>query len=234
MHEIHLRVLAAITVLAGLGAMPADAAQPGFYVGFQYGDGSKEYQREFFDALSVNIYDALGFASSQRTTLSTRNDGEIYGFLGGYRVNQYLAFEGGYLSLGKQNYRETSSGEFIVDPASEPIPDQLTVSLTSRITGFAVSALAILPISYSWEIYGRAGVLLASNDLSLYLAGSTGAGTGDSTESSTDVLAGAGISMSLLEVYSLRAEFQRVFDAGDEAFGEGDIDLVSIGITVAF
>ena len=31
-----------------------------------------------------------------------------------------------------------------------------------------------------------------------------------------------------------RAEFQRVFDAGAEEFGETDADLITIGITVNF
>jgi hypothetical protein len=40
--------------------------------------------------------------------------------------------------------------------------------------------------------------------------------------------------MSLAEVYTLRAEFTRIFDAGSDVFGEADADLVSIGLTVAF
>ena len=40
--------------------------------------------------------------------------------------------------------------------------------------------------------------------------------------------------MSFLEIYSVRAEYLRVFDVGDEFTGEGDIDMISLGVTVAF
>jgi hypothetical protein len=230
------RILAAVAILGGLSATPANASQLGFYVGGFYGDASREFDVEPFDALSTAIYDFLRHTSSSRTVLSTASDGESYGFFAGYRLNQYLAFEGGYLSLGKQNYREVSSGVFVPpNSAIDPSPEQLTVSLTNKTSGFALSALAILPISYSWEVYARGGLLLASNTLSIYVGeGSSPLLVDELSESSTDLFVGAGISVSLLEVYALRAEFQRIFANGDNGFGEGDVDLISIGITVAF
>jgi hypothetical protein len=57
---------------------------------------------------------------------------------------------------------------------------------------------------------------------------------GDS-KSNADLLAGLGISYTFLDVYTLRGEIQRVFDAGNEDFVEkSDIDLLSIGILVSF
>ena len=36
------------------------------------------------------------------------------------------------------------------------------------------------------------------------------------------------------EIYDLRLEFQRIFDAGDETTGEADLDMISLGVTVVF
>lgn len=213
--------------------MPAGAAELGFYVGFLYGDGSKEFDIEQFDALASDIYqNFLEFTPDQRS-FSTENDGESYGFLAGFRLTQHFAFEGGYLYLGEQSYREAASGFFF--PGDEdPIAEDWSLSLGTRTTGFTVSALAILPISYAWEVYARAGVLIGSNTLSLFASNGELLIPDSFNESSTDLLAGAGISMSLAEVYAIRAEFQRIFDAGDELFGEADVDLISIGVTVSF
>ena len=47
-------------------------------------------------------------------------------------------------------------------------------------------------------------------------------------------LAGAGVGFTFAEIYTLRGEYQRVFDAGDDTVGEGDQDLVTVGVTVKF
>lgn len=236
MHALRARVLASFIAIAGLACGPASAAELGFYVGFLYGDSSKEYNLRQFDSLATQIYGDLAYVPDTRA-FSTEEDGKSYGFLAGYRLTQHLAFEGGYLYLGKQTYREQSSGFFIPsDETQPPGAEDWTLSLTSRTSGFTVSALGILPINYSWELYARAGVLIGSNTLSLY------ANTNlfpsplrdRFTESSTDWLAGAGISMSLAEVYAIRAEFTRIFDAGEAVFGEADVDLITVGLTVAF
>jgi len=233
MRALRFRALA-VAVFAGLISMPVGAAELGFYVGFLYGDASKEFEVEPFTAYASNVYAALDHSSDLRT-FSTDSDGETYGFLAGYRLTQHIAIEGGYMYIGKQSYRETSSGFFFPD-GEDPVPEEWGLSLTSRTTGFALSALGILPISYSWELYARAGVLIGSSTMSLWASTPSlpGAVENRENESSTDWLAGAGISMSLAEVYTLRAEFTRVFDAGADVFGEADADVVSIGLTVSF
>lgn len=234
MRPVRSRAFAAVTAIAGLvSAMPAGAAELGFYVGFLYGDTSKEFDVEPFSAFASAVYRDLAHSSELRT-YTTENDGESYGFMAGYRLTQYIAFEGGYMSIGKQSYRETSTGFFFPE-GQPPVEETWSLSLTDKTTGFALSALGILPISYSWELYARAGVLIGSNTRSLWFHNDAeGTGTNEFNESSTDWLAGAGISVSLAEVYAVRAEFTRIFDAGAEVFGESDADLLSIGITVAF
>jgi hypothetical protein len=40
--------------------------------------------------------------------------------------------------------------------------------------------------------------------------------------------------MSMLEIYGLRLEYMRVFDAGEQRTAEGDTDFLSLGFIVAF
>jgi hypothetical protein len=231
MRTVRASVLCVLAAIATLSASTARAAEPGFYVGFLYGDASKEYNTEVFNQWAVDVYDFLDFVPAQRS-FTTSSDSEAYGFLAGYRLTQHIAFEGGYVYLGKQQYRENSSGIWVAP--NPPQAEDWGVSLTSKTSGFALSALGILPISYAWEVYGRAGVLIGSNTLNINANNGTSVLPEELNESSTDWLVGAGISLSLAEVYGLRAEFQRIFDAGAEDYGEADVDLISIGLTVAF
>jgi OmpA-like transmembrane domain len=109
------------------------------------------------------------------------------------------------------------------------------MSVGTRTKGFALSALGVLPITYNWEVYARGGVLFGSNTESIFGVNQEGFPVAAQfSESSTDFLAGVGASYMLAEVYQLRAEFQRIFDAGAGAFGEADLDLMTVGITVKF
>jgi hypothetical protein len=236
MNSFRATLLAPFLGVVLFGAMPVHAAEPGLYVGFLYGDSSKDFDAGPFAAITTAFYDDIDFVADARAP-SQAEKGESYGFLAGYRLNQYLAFEGGYVYLGKHSYRESATGFFIPDdPELPPSAEDWSVSFTSRSKGFALSALGILPISYSWEVYGRAGVFLASNTLSFYANSPSFSGPlrTQFSESSTDWLAGVGISLSLAEVYQIRAEFTRIFDAGKPVFGEADVDLINVGITVAF
>lgn len=225
-------VLAALAAAAFVST-PVSAAEQGFYVGFTYGESSKDYAFPQFDGFARSLYTFLEYQPAQRA-FTKETDGESYGFLAGYRLTQHLAIEGGYIRLGKQGYRENSTGVFIPDPEQEPINETWDLSFASRTSGFMLSALGILPISYSWEAYARAGVLIASNTFSVFASNGQIGFREEFNESSSDWLAGVGISMSLAEVYSIRAEYQRIFSAGKDVFGEADLDLVTIGITVAF
>jgi hypothetical protein len=233
MHAVRARVWAAVAAVAGFSAMPAGAAELGFYVGFLYGDATKDFDREQFSSIAASLYQGLEHISEERT-FTTDSDGSSYGFMAGYRLTEHIAFEGGYLTLGKQNYHENSSGFFFPNDDSGPVNETWDLSLTSRTSGFALSALGILPLSYAWEVYARAGVLFGSNTLNVYASNGETTLTLDDTQSSTDWLAGVGISMSLAEVYAIRAEYVRIFDAGAPVFGEADQDVVSIGLTVSF
>lgn len=223
-----LAVVAACAGVAGFGTVEdVRAAQFGLYVGGQYGNSSRDLTQEPFDDFAAFIAEEFLFVPLLTDTTFDDSDTN-YGFLVGYRLTPHLAVEGSYMDLGKVRYRNTSEGTFEGDPAV------LITNLTSDTSGIGISALGILPINYRWEVYGRGGVLIATNDLSIYLSDGQNSARDTLSESSTDLFAGAGLSFSFAEIYQARLEFQRVFDAGDEATGEGDVDLLTFGITVTF
>lgn len=218
----------AMAVLAVAGTAPtAEAGQLGFYIGGQYGQTSKDGNIQDFDVYAQQNYDGFGFTVASST--SSLDDGDSgYGFIAGYRFTPHLAVEGGYLNLGNLKYRSRASGNI------GGVPSDALFNLDSETAGIALSGLGIWPLSYRWEVYGRAGVLFGSNTVSLYYADVDKAGSGEFSENSIDALAGIGTSLNFLEIYDFRLEYQRVFDAGDKSTGEGDVGMISVGVTVVF
>lgn len=229
------RILGAAVILA-VPVFCSQAAELGFYVGGSYGNGSKTVDKATYDQFALTVYDAYGFVSDGNVVSSIDKENPGYGFVAGYRLNTHLAVEGGYMDLGKFRYQAISGGGFInSDDPTVLNPGVLNQSANSKTAGFALSALGILPLNYRWELYARAGVLFASNELTLFLIDDLGrSDKARLTGSSTDLLAGAGAGFTFAEIYTLRAEYQRVFDAGDDTVGEGDQDLATVGVTVRF
>jgi opacity protein-like surface antigen len=98
-----------------------------------------------------------------------------------------------------------------------------------------MSALGILPLSYRWEVYARGGVLISNSTLNVFLTDGVQSDKARRTQSGFDLLAGAGISFSIAEIYSVRLEYQRVFDAGDDAtLDAADVDMATLNVTVSF
>jgi len=209
-------------------APSARAAEIGFYIGGLYGQTDKELLIQDFDVFTTaSVFPTFGFTPSSFT--STVDDSiNAYGFFGGYRFSKHLAVEGGYFNVGTFKYRARAMGSI------SSVPSTAVVNYDGETSGINVAALGVWPMSYRWEIYGRAGALFSSNTASLYYADIQGPARTQFSESDVDVLAGVGTSFTVLEIYDLRLEYQRVFDAGDEAIGEGDADTISIGISVVF
>jgi hypothetical protein len=115
------------------------------------------------------------------------------------------------------------------------IPTDARLNVDTETSGLTLSALGVWPLSYRWEVYGRAGVLFSSNEFrAFYDDIEQSPRRARFSESDVDMLAGIGASFNFFEIYDLRLEFMRVFDAGHESTGEADLDLISVGITVVF
>jgi len=223
----HKRVLAVASLVAAFAVPSAEAGQVGFYIGGQYGQTEKDVAVADFDNYAALFYQSTSFTVVSGTS-SMDDSFNGYGFYGGYRFTPHFAVEGGYLNLGSFKYRSRVNGNIGGLPASAAL------NFDGETSGITAAVLGVWPLSYRWEVYGRAGALFASNTASIYYVDVQAPIRAEGSENSVDLLAGIGTSFNFLEIYDLRLEYQRVFDAGDEALGEGDADTISIGISVVF
>jgi opacity protein-like surface antigen len=215
---------------------PAAAAERGLYVGGYAGQSSKDAPRDFYELFNDDIQFFSFFTPTQESTSFDDSD-TAFGLIIGYRLTPHLAFEGGYTKLGQVTYTSRSSGNFPMEAG------ELDVNIESETTGFIFAAVGVLPLSRDWELFARAGVLFADTKIQIgvnargnqfvpplgnRLAGSESQGT-------TNACAGVGLSRRFLETYSLRLEYQRVFEVGDEnSGGKGDLDAALLGVIVTF
>ncbi|HKU14805.1 MAG TPA: outer membrane beta-barrel protein [Steroidobacteraceae bacterium] len=220
-----------IVMLAGsFAAGPGRAAPLGIYAGAGYAMVDKDADRAVFVNEAVAIYNAFGFDPQNQTGRFDPKD-SAYGFVVGWRLTEHLALEGGYIDLGDVTYRDTSTGLF----AETPPPETWQQNIDSGTSGVALSALGILPLSYRWEVFGRGGLLLSNSTESVFITDRVGSEKLRASKSGVDFLAGVGISMSLVEIYSVRLEYMRVFDAGeDDTLNPADVDVLSLNVTVSF
>jgi OmpA-like transmembrane domain len=228
---IDMRTAAIIAFMAAAGSFAgtAGAAEFGIYAGLSYAQGERDADEAEFARATRFVYEQNDFTPLASTSsFDTEDSG--YGFVVGYRLLKNLAFEGGYLDLGDVSHRDRSDGLF-----DGTTPQSWSQNLDSRTSGIALSALGILPLGYRAEIYARGGILLASNRADIFISNGIRGAPFRVTNSGVDMLAGIGATLTFAEIYGVRLEFQRVFDAGDdETLGEADADLLTIGVTVSF
>jgi len=233
-----MRVAIIVTMLlaGGVAAAPARAAELGIYAGVSYSMVKKDADRAPFERTAQNIYDFIAFEPQTRSATFDTKD-QSYGFVVGWRFSEHLAVEGGYLDLGDVTYKEHADGQFIDTsvPPSPPVPATLQQNIESGTSGIQISALGILPLSYRWELYARGGVLIASSTADVFVTDGQISDRANANKSGFDLLAGAGISFSLVEIYNVRLEYQRVFDAGEsDTLGEADVNMATLNVTVSF
>jgi hypothetical protein len=221
----------AFIVLAGVvGADAARAAQLGIYAGVSYALAEKDSTRSEFEDEAVAIYNAFGFTPVATTGSFDAKDSS-YGFVVGWRLTEHIALEGGYMDLGEVVYRDRSTGFVTGFPDAE----NWAQNVESSTSGIALSALGVLPLSYRWEVYARGGLLISNNTESVFITDGVGSESLRASKSGLDLLAGVGVSFSIVEIYNIRLEYGRVFDAGDDdTLDEADVDMATLNVTVSF
>lgn len=228
--------LVAAVLFCVAGVQGAAANEPGFYIGGYVGQNSKDVPRQEYELLNAAVQEFFFFSPDQQAISLDESDLGFALFVG-YGFTQYLAIEGGYARLGSVTFRSRASGDFPLEPGT------MNTTIESETSGFVASVVGMWPLTRNWELFGRVGVLFADNNLKLSIraAGNQfipppGNSLSDSfSKSSTDAYASVGISRRLFEIYDLRLEYQRVFDAGLEITGgESDLDSLLLGLVVTF
>lgn len=210
-----LRLLLPVVALASTNALAQEADQTGLYVGLSFGQSR------------VKIDDSTVPAPTGTTASTVSKDETDTGFKAyvGYRFGRHFALEGGWTDLG--SFRATRN-------VTAPAVGSLTAEIEA--SGFHLDALGILPLQ-QFAIFGKIGAMYAETKTTFSRTGAVVFAPGanpNREETEVEWKFGVGASYSFTRNLAIRAEFERVLDVGGEQTGEGDIDLLSIGITFRF
>lgn len=204
----------------GLPASATAGEEKGWYIGGGLGQSKSDVDEAQFDSLS---------ASS--STTSDEKDNSAWKLFGGYQFNRNWAVELAYVDLGKATAKQTVvSGSVNVD---------------FEANGWNIAGVGTLPLSQSFSLNGKLGVFRWDRDYKCTRAsGTTNCNTpANRSASGTDLSYGVGLGHALTKQTSLRLEWERFKDLGDEnktrgtdngKTGQSDVDFLSIGIRYNF
>jgi len=223
-----MKKILALAALAALSTTPAVAQDRGFYWGFDAGQYQYNLDQNDLDNALVDSLESEGFdVLSGRS--ETSEDGFTWGLTLGYQFFRYLAVEAAWVDLGSAEYKAS------VEVAGDGSIIPLDTKITTDSAGATLSALGILPFASNWQVYGRAGVYFASNDLELRVS-SDGFGPppAEDSDNTQEFYWGLGAGYTQAH-WTLRLEWQQYMDVGDDSTtGETDIDRITLGAIYKF
>jgi OOP family OmpA-OmpF porin len=142
---------------------------------------------------------------------------------GGYQFAPYFAVEGGWADLGK--FMATRN---VTAPAAG------SVSAEVEASGLFVDAVGVLPLQ-RFMLFGKLGAMYTNTETTRSTTGAVALfGPASSDDSELEFKMGLGASYSFTKALSIRAEWERFFEVGTEQTGEGDVDLISVGLAFRF
>lgn len=157
-----------------------------------------------------------------------------YSIGAGYKFNDYIAIEGGYLKLGTASV--SASGTISGTYRGKPISATGTLSASSEVDGYYLGPVLSLPMGDKFEAYARAGVYFwnadskASATGTLTYAGTTypvGA-TATANDSGNDAYYGIGVAYKATKNVSVGADWTRY------AVDKTDVDVIGARLKYAF
>ncbi len=193
-------------------------SQVGFAAGF-YGVGQVTRSQA---SLEKNYFNGQ-LAGAGATGLSSSTDGSGYQWRlqGGYRFNQYLAVEAGYIDFGQADYKASYAGG--------------SARGKLKAGGADLVALASLPVNQDFSVFGKAGLVFAHVQSSLAAGAPAGLASDSSNSNVVRPLLGIGANYKLTEHLDLRADFDHVSGLGDShKTGKMDSNMVSLGFAYGF
>lgn len=166
--------IAGLTVAAAAPVAFAQDAEPGFYLG----GGVGQFNAQIDDVDEVD--DAVE---------GWDEDDTAYKFFGGYRLNNFLAFELDYINLG--------------EPSGAVVPGR---NVDASVDGFAPFVVATMPLGEWFEVHGRLGYYFY--DATVGVEDGVG-GRAEFDEESEDLVYGAGIGANIGERFNVRFDYER-------------------------
>lgn len=203
--------VAAIAVCV-LGAVnPARAADSGPFAAFDL--GWARYPQNYYTVVSSETV----VSSATVLTNSTLDRDRLgWSVSAGYRFNQYLSVEAGFVDLGS---------------IAGPLTDSSGITLANAqlqfsVKGETLAAVGMLPLG-RWDLFLKGGVFFA--DTQLQIAGN------DTSFQTQHALFGLGIDRHFAENWSTRVAFTDYLSVGSTSRIRGpNIKVLTAGLTYAF
>ena len=181
-------------------------------------------------AAEADLESSFNGVPTQNLAIGTDEKDVGYAAQFGYRFNRYVAAEFALAQYGDL----TSTSRADVDLGSGFTP--ASINLGFHTGGPMMSAIGILPLNDKFEFYARVGALFASSERSFVIKvnGDT-TSFGSSKGESTEIVYGAGAAWHVNQMFSIRAQFEKLDKVGDPTkTGTEDISSASIGLIVRF
>ena len=160
-----LGLTVAATLALGAAVAQADDIR-GFYLGVNIGATKLDIDKNAYDAALSDALTQSGLTALSATSSSSENDAS-FGAFAGYRILPYLAVEAEWLTLGTGKYEARG------DVTDGTTTDTLRFDAETDSKGVAASALGIWPISRTWDVYARLGMIFATTTLTAHARNST-------------------------------------------------------------
>ena len=117
-------------------------------------------ERVEFDALADSVFTTILCLHADERLAQFDDKDDVYSLFVGYRIERATGHRRRLHGAGTVVLPREHERRF---PARFRRPSMSVVD--SETTGFTLAALGILPLGYNWEVYGRVGILFATNEL---------------------------------------------------------------------
>ena len=196
----------------------------GFVGQSHYTSDQSQNEQDLLDTL-------INTGEPTRNLSASTEDTDIgYNATFGFRFNRYFAAELGLAQFG--SVESTAKGE--LDFGGGFVPTSLKLSFSAG--GPMISAVGFLPLNDKFELFARVGYLFTSSEreLTSNVDGQSG-GFGSAKGDSQDLVLGVGAAFNFNQVYSVRLEYQKLDELGqDERTGLEDLNVIGLGVVVRF
>lgn len=143
---------------------------------------------------------------------SCDDDDTAWKVYGGYQFTKNWGVEFGYVDFGEIKGTVPAVG-----------------TIKTEADGWTLSGVGTLPFSNNFSGFAKLGIIRADVDTKV-----TGVFAGSASDSSTDWTFGLGVKYDFTQNVGLRVEWEKFNNLGDSSTGEGDIDLISLGLVFKF
>lgn len=202
-----------------LSAAGARAQSQGAYLGLGAGSSSAKFNSDDF---------SLGLPQVAESADTKSTGWKVFA---GFRFNEYVAAEVGYVDLGKFKYNYNGGGAGMA-------------GLDYTVSGFTLSGIGAFPVSEDFSLFGRVGVFGSSTKLTLGsasgLVGTNLANAGITVGSSdtadkTTLYFGVGAQYDFTRHLAARVEYENYGEVGDSNdTGRATVSLISASLLFRF